>query len=324
MTYTRVEYISVYISFLMVFLATLLNPINLFHKMDRFGYLCRNSMIIAFLCTTGFMTTRCLQTRHLPLGNLYESLMFLSWGFSLLYLISDVRYRNRLSRAVLAPSAMLTHAFATSSLPQQMQYPTLLVPASQSHWLMTHVSATSISYITPLCGSLLAIVLLSLFYSDAGSSFVANLENKIKERISISPMNPCNNIWERIDVQNYSYLLIFNSQKCQLINCLDKWAYQMISLGFSLSTIGILSGAVWANEARGSYWSWDPKETWALVTRLIYAIYLHAKINGKQLGEGPALAASIGFFLVWICFLGVNLLGVGLHSYGWLAQRIEG
>nr|YP_010376806.1 cytochrome c heme attachment protein [Adiantum malesianum]UPV69570.1 cytochrome c heme attachment protein [Adiantum malesianum] len=316
MTYTRVEYLSVHISFLMVFLATLLNPVNLFHKMDRFGSLCRNSMIIAFLCTTGFMTTRCLQTRHLPLGNLYESLMFLSWGFSSLYLISDVRYQNRLSRAVLAPSAALTHAFATSSLPQEMQYPTLLVPASQSHWLMTHVSATSISYITSLCGSLLAIVLLSLFHSKESNSSVVKLENQIEKQIIISPINY--NIWKQVNAQRFYYLLIFNSQKCQLINCLDKWAYQTISLGFSLLTIGILSGAVWANEAWGSYWSWDPKETWALVTRLIYAIYLHSKVDEKQMGAGPAVTASMGFFLVWVCFLGVNLLGVGLHSYGWL------
>nr|YP_009548635.1 cytochrome c heme attachment protein [Adiantum aleuticum]AYW15610.1 cytochrome c heme attachment protein [Adiantum aleuticum] len=318
MTYTRVEYISVHISFLMLLLVTLSNPINLFYKVDRPDHFSKTSMTIAFPRTTGFTITRCLQTRHLPLGNLYESLMFLSWGFSMLYPISDVGDRNRLSRAVPAPSAMPTHAFATSSLPQQMQHSTSVVPALQSHRLMMHVSATSISYATLLCGSLLAIGLLTLFYSGIGSFSVVNLEHNFQKRISISPPNPCNNIRIQANVRSYSYLLLSNSRKCQLINCLDKWAYQTISLGFSLSTIGILSGAVWANEARGSYWSWDPKETWALVTRLIYATYLHAKIDEKQMGEGPAMAASMGFFSVWIRFLGVNLLGVGLHNYGWL------
>nr|YP_003934608.1 cytochrome c heme attachment protein [Myriopteris lindheimeri]ADL29828.1 cytochrome c heme attachment protein [Myriopteris lindheimeri] len=314
MTYTRVEYISVHISFLMLFFVTLSNFINLFYEIDRFDHFSKNSMTIASLCITGFTIIRCLQTRHLPLGNLYESLMFLSWGFSLLYSISNVGNKNGLSGAILAPSAMLTHAFATSSLPHKMQQSTLLVPASQSHWLMMHVSTTSISYATSLSGSLLAIVLLSLFYGEGDSYFVVNLEHNFKK--SISRLNSRTNI--KTDARNSLYLLLLNSRKCQLINYLDKWAYQTISLGFSLLTIGILSGAVWANEARGSYWSWDPKETWALVTRLIYATYLHTKINEKWMGEGPAAAASMGFFLVWIRFLGVNLLGVGLHSYGWL------
>nr|YP_009529330.1 cytochrome c heme attachment protein [Myriopteris covillei]AXX76373.1 cytochrome c heme attachment protein [Myriopteris covillei] len=314
MTYTRVEYISVHISFLMLFFVTLSNLINLFYEVDRFDHFSKNSMTIASLCITGFTIIRCLQTRHLPLGNLYESLMFLSWGFSLLYPISNVGNKNGLSGAILAPSAMLTHAFATSSLPHKMQQSTLLVPASQSHWLMMHVSTTSISYATSLSGSLLAIVLLSLFYGEVDSYFVVNLEHNFKK--NISRRNSRTNI--KTDARNSLYLLLLNSRKCQLINYLDKWAYQTISLGFSLLTIGILSGAVWANEARGSYWSWDPKETWALITRLIYATYLHTKINEKWMGEGPAAAASMGFFLVWIRFLGVNLLGVGLHSYGWL------
>nr|YP_009547432.1 cytochrome c heme attachment protein [Hemionitis subcordata]AYW15088.1 cytochrome c heme attachment protein [Hemionitis subcordata] len=313
MTYTRVEYISVHISFLMLFFVTLSNLINLFYEIDRFDHFSKNSMTMAFFRITGFMIIRYLQIRHLPLGNLYESLMFLSWGFSLLYPISNVEKKNGLSGAILAPGAMLTHAFATSSLPHKMQQSTLLVPASQSHWLMMHVSTTSISYVTSLCGSLLAIVLLSLFYSEVDS---VTLQHNFKK--SISRLNFRININRQANGQNSLYLLLLNSRKCQLINYLDKLAYQTITLGFSLLTIGILSGAVWANEARGSYWSWDPKETWALVTWLIYAIYLHTKINEKWMGEGPATAASMGFFLVWIRFLGVNLLGVGLHSYGWL------
>ncbi len=300
----------------MLFFVTLSNLINLFYEVDRFDHFSKNSMKIAFLRTTGFMIIRCLQTRHLPIGNLYESLMFLSWGFSLLYPISNIKNKNGLSGAVLAPSAMLIHAFATLSLPHKMQQSTWLVPASQSHWLMMHVSTTSISYATLLCGSLLAIVLLSLFYGERNSYFLVKLEHNLKK--NISERNSSTNFKRQVDAQNSLYVIFLNSRKCQIINYLDKWAYQTISLGFSLLTIGLLSGAVWANETRGSYWSWDPKETWALVTRLVYATYLHAKINDKWIGEGPAVAASMGFFLVWIRFLGVNLLGVGLHSYGWL------
>ena len=109
----------------------------------------------------------------------------------------------------------------------------------------------------------------------------------------------------------------FNYKKL-LINQLDYWSYRLISIGFPFLTIGILSGAVWANEAWGSYWSWDPKETWAMVTWIIFAIYLHMRIFKNSTGQQSALIASIGLVVVWSCYLGVNLLGKGLHSYGWL------
>uniref|UniRef100_A0A8S0XM50 Cytochrome c assembly protein domain-containing protein n=1 Tax=Spirodela intermedia TaxID=51605 RepID=A0A8S0XM50_SPIIN len=81
-------------------------------------------------------------------------------------------------------------------------------------------------------------------------------------------------------------------------------------------TIGILSGAVWANEAWGSYWNWDPKETWAFITWTIYAIYSHTRTTKNWQGVNSAIVASIGFLIIWICYFGVNLLGIGLHSYG--------
>ena len=100
---------------------------------------------------------------------------------------------------------------------------------------------------------------------------------------------------------------------------LDSLSYRILAFGFPLLTLGILSGAVWANEAWGSYWSWDPKETWAFITWLIYAFYLHTRLQYGWEGQKSAFVASFGFFIVWICYLGVNLLGKGLHSYGWLS-----
>ena len=97
----------------------------------------------------------------------------------------------------------------------------------------------------------------------------------------------------------------------------DNISYRLIGIGFLFLTIGILSGSVWANEAWGSYWSWDPKETWALITWIIFAIYLHIRLVKGWKGLKPAAIASFGFLIVWICYLGVNLLGKGLHSYGW-------
>ena len=105
-----------------------------------------------------------------------------------------------------------------------------------------------------------------------------------------------------------------------LAQTLDNLSYRTLGLGFPLLTIGILSGAVWANEAWGSYWSWDPKETWAFITWLVFAIYLHTRLTKGWKGTGPALIAAGGFVVVWVCYLGVNLLGTGLHSYGWFQR----
>jgi cytochrome c-type biogenesis protein CcsB len=107
-------------------------------------------------------------------------------------------------------------------------------------------------------------------------------------------------------------------KKWKLANTLDNLSYRILGIGFPFLTIGILSGAVWANEAWGSYWSWDPKETWAFLTWLIYAIYLHTRFTRGWQGQKPAIIASLGFVVVWLCFLGVNLIGEGLHSYGFL------
>jgi cytochrome c-type biogenesis protein CcsB len=101
-----------------------------------------------------------------------------------------------------------------------------------------------------------------------------------------------------------------------LLESVDNLSYRTISFGFPLLTIGIIAGAVWANEAWGSYWSWDPKETWALITWLVFASYLHARITKSWQGRKPAIIAALGFIVVWICYLGVNFLGKGLHTYG--------
>ena len=106
-----------------------------------------------------------------------------------------------------------------------------------------------------------------------------------------------------------------------LCDVLDNLSYRFLGLGFPLLTVGILSGAVWANAAWGSYWSWDPKETWALITWIVFALYLHARITKGWNGKRAAIIATVGFFVVWFCYLGVNLIGSGLHSYGWFINK---
>jgi cytochrome c-type biogenesis protein CcsB len=79
----------------------------------------------------------------------------------------------------------------------------------------------------------------------------------------------------------------------------------------------LISGAVWANEAWGSYWSWDPKETWALITWFVYATYLHSRLIAGKSEKEVAVVGASGFVVVCVCYIGINLWGVGLHSYGW-------
>nr|AYQ95236.1 heme attachment to plastid cytochrome c [Trochiscia hystrix] len=246
---------------------------------------------------------------HFPLSNLYESLIFLSWSLTCIHLILNIWTKNNFIAAITAPSPLFTYAFATFSLPKEMQEASSLIPALQSNWLMMHVTVMVLSYAALLFGSLMAIAYLIL-------SQEKNFEKK--NRISISNFASENN---NNNNNNNNILSNKNIEKFDdFLQILDNLSYRILGIGFPFLTIGILSGAVWANEAWGSYWSWDPKETWALITWFIFAIYLHTRLTKGWTGKKPAIIASLGFLTVWMCFLGVNLLGEGLHSYGWFQK----
>jgi cytochrome c-type biogenesis protein CcsB len=233
---------------------------------------------------------------YFPLSNLYESLIFLSWGISLLHLLIEFKTKSRLIGSISTPILFFLSGFSSLTLPTDMQKALPLVPSLQSNWLMMHVSMMMISYATLILGSLLSILYLAF-----------NVFNQKEKNISIKIENSQTIINPSI---NYS--------KLSLLQTIDIWSYRIIGLGFPFLTIGIISGAVWANEAWGSYWSWDPKETWALITWLVFAVYLHSRLLKGWQGEKAATIGSCGFFVIWICYLGVNFLGKGLHSYGWV------
>ena len=229
------------------------------------------------------LASRWLISGYFPLSNLYESLLFLSWCLLFILKLVESKTNSKIIGAVVLPIILLIISFATLVLPKPMQYSSPLVPSLQSNWLMMHVSMMMFSYSILILGSLLSILMLVL----------------IKTKNTNSSLN----------------FLVTNKN---LIINLDNWSYRTIGLGFPLLTIGIISGAVWANEAWGSYWSWDPKETWALITWLIFAAYIHARLSKGWSGEKVAILGSCGFFVVWVCYLGTNFLGQGLHSYGFL------
>jgi len=235
---------------------------------------------------------------YFPLSNLYESLIFLSWGISSIHLFVESKTKSRLIGSISTPILFFISGFSSLTLPTDMQKALPLVPSLQSNWLMMHVSMMMVSYATLIIGSLLSILYLAF-------NFFASKKKTTSTRVNSMSLD--STIIASVD---YS--------KLSLLQTVDTWSYRIIGLGFPFLTIGIISGAVWANEAWGSYWSWDPKETWALITWLVFAIYLHSRLLKGWQGEKAALVGSVGFFVIWICYLGVNFLGKGLHSYGWV------
>nr|YP_010530061.1 heme attachment to plastid cytochrome c [Ulva tepida]UXW92159.1 heme attachment to plastid cytochrome c [Ulva tepida] len=253
---------------------------------------------------------------------------------------SNNSFLNSIFGSILTPLILLLNTFANFSLPIELKTANALVPALKSNWLLMHVTVMILSYAALLCGCLFSIAYLIL-------TFVSNfLYNKNKKLLLLD---------NKLDSENYLYEnsssikkgdLIFNSSffdinktketefentnffnrkdfildnLVSLMLTLDNLSYRILGLGFPLLTMGLLSGAVWANQTWGSYWSWDPKETWALITWFIFAIYFHTRLSRGWNGFKSSLLASFGFIIIWICYLGVNLMGKGLHSYGFLS-----
>ena len=220
---------------------------------------------------------------------------------------------------LLLSIALFLYTFATWRLPDEMQTMTPLVPALQSNWLLMHVSIMLLSYSSLLAGSLCSMSYLFVFYflnspAELDSQILLSDQNKKNEVLNFDQISPMETSLKK---ENISSKIENSFLETKILTDLDQYSYQSLSFGFPLLTLGIISGAVWANEAWGSYWSWDPKETWAFITWLIFALYLHVRMNKGWAGVNAAWVATFGFFMVWICYLGVNLLGKGLHSYGW-------
>nr|QVX30127.1 cytochrome c heme attachment protein [Sweetia fruticosa] len=316
MIFSTLEHILTHISFSVVSIVFSIHLINLLiNEIVGLYDSSEKGIIITFFCITGLLVTRWLFSGHLPFSNLYESLIFLSWGFSIFHMVPYFKkHKNHLS-TIIAPSVIFTQAFATSSVLTEMHQSAILVPALQSHWLMMHVSMIILGYAALLCGSLLSVAILVITFREIIQIlvFTNNLSflNESFSFVEIKYMNMNDNV-----LRKTSFSSSRNYYKSQFIQQLDRCSYRIISLGFIFLTIGILSGAVWANETWGSYWNWDPKETWAFITWIIFAIYLHTRKKKKFEGVNSAIVASMGFLIIWICYFGINLLGIGLHSYG--------
>ena len=245
------------------------------------GTLSTSLLIIGLLIHSGGLVVRWLETHqtgygYVPLSNMYESLIFFSWTIVLIYLILEFKYQQKIIGVFITPFAFLAIAL-TSIIPGIDAKITPLMPALQSNWLTIHVTTCFFGY-----AAFAVSFGVSILY------IVRDREGSPKE--GASKWLPSTQI-------------------------LDEINYKSIVIGFPMLSLGIITGAAWANYAWGSYWSWDPKETWSLITWFVYAAFLHARLTRDWRGRKAAILSIVGFAAVLFTYFGVNYILSGLHSY---------
>lgn len=233
---------------------------------------------IALFANTMFLVARTLESKHAPFSNLYESMVFFIWVMVIGYLLMEFRYKTKVMGAFVISLAFLSMV-VTSLLPFRFQSVQPLNPALQSIWLEIHVFSTFIGY------------------AGFGISFGASLMYLLKH-------------WQEAKGLNLRLIEVFPE-----VSVLDELVYKAIAWGFPFLTAGVITGAVWASNAWGTYWSWDPKETWSLITWLIYAAFLHARITRGWRGKGAAYLSIVGFLAMAFLYWGVSFILPGLHAY---------
>jgi cytochrome c-type biogenesis protein CcsB len=245
------------------------------------GTISTGLLAVGLLLHSGGLVFRWVETHqtgygYVPLSNMYESLIFFSWTIVLVYLILEFKYRQKIIGVFVTPFAFLAIAL-TSIIPGIDAKIVPLVPALQSNWLAIHVITCFLGYAS--------------FAVSFGISILYLIQDKkagTKEE---------------------------GSRWLPSTSILDEINYKSIVIGFPMLSLGIVTGAAWANYAWGSYWSWDPKETWSLITWFVYAAFLHARFTKDWRGRKAAILSIVGFSAVLFTYFGVNYLISGLHSY---------
>jgi cytochrome c-type biogenesis protein CcsB len=220
---------------------------------------------------------------HIPVSNLYEVFILFSVITALLYLFYERRYHTRALGGfvllVITAAVLFQLWYAVERNAPEIQP---LVPALQSYWMKIHVPANFIGY-----GAFAMAAMIGVAYLIVA--------------------------WRHEKNPQSSWV-----QAMPSLNLMDDLMYKSIALGFAFFTVATILGALWAAEAWGGYWSWDPKETWALIVWLNYAAWLHMRMTKGWSGVPMAWWAIVGLFVTLFAFLGVNMFLSGLHSYGTL------
>jgi cytochrome c-type biogenesis protein CcsB len=272
-------------SFLVFIIASFAYVVNNFTSRENLkknlGYVGSLSLLLGFLMMTAAILIRWKLAQRPPFSNMYESLILFAWSIALIYLALELVYKIRIAGAIASLLAVV--AIAAASFFDETIEP--LVPALQSNWLTYHVLTCFVGYAAFAVSAAASVVYL-----------IMNAKNKTAAADEKS------------------------KDSREFIRTLQSFNYEAVRFGFLFLGIGIITGAVWANEAWGTYWSWDPKETWSFITWIIYAVMIHFKyVSGrfgiKDINTFNAICSIIGFFAVIFTYFGVNFLLSGLHSY---------
>jgi cytochrome c-type biogenesis protein CcsB len=263
------------ISFILYIISAFFYFAFLFSKRDGTARTGLTFAIAGLVIHSIALVMRTVESGHAPFTNMYESLSFLAWSSILAMVIIAVKYKFQ--KAVPYFLLIVIALMALASSPLMPKEATPLVPALQSYWLWLHVSVTLIG---------------EAFFAIAFITSIMYLVADAKEKKG---------------TQKKSGL---SSEK------LDSISYRCVAIGFPLFTLGgLVFGMVWAYKAWGSWWSWDPKETWSLITWFVFALYLHTRLVMGWKGRRSAYIAILGFLAALFTYFGVNYLLAGLHSY---------
>lgn len=269
---------------------------------------------------------------HIPVSNLYEVFILFSIITALLYLHYEARYRTRAMGGFVllvisaAIAFLLWYQFSRHAAQIEP-----LVPALKSYWMKMHVPANFIGYgsfaLAAMVGTLYLLIEYAgnrkplLGYSILGLTVVAAVIIGFLAKGVTGPIFGWSVLYGAITaLVMWAFGVLVMSPRVQeglpAREMLDDVMYKAIALGFAFFTIATVLGAMWASEAWGGYWSWDPKETWALIVWLNYAAWLHMRLTKGWRGAPMAWWALIGLGVTLFAFLGVNMFLSGLHSYG--------
>jgi len=252
---------------------------------------------VALVSTTMILITRSAEAGHAPFSNLYESMMLFVWAINIGYLVMEYRYRLKALGSFVMSIEFLA-MLSASMLPYRFKSAEPLNPALQSkwHWMESLLGRFGLERYA--IGWLdFHVFTIFIGYAAFAIAFGIGIVYLVKNR-SEARRGPGE-----------------SGGMLPKASLLDELGYRAIAWGFPFLSIGIVSGAVWANYAWGTYWSWDPKETWSLITWFIYAAYLHARITRGWKGRRAAYLAIAGFLAVIFLYWGVSFVLPGLHAY---------
>jgi cytochrome c-type biogenesis protein CcsB len=269
---------------------------------------------------------------HIPVSNLYEVFVLFCWLTALFYLYYEQHYATRSLGAfvMLVVSAAVGFLLWYTVIREAHEIQPL-VPALQSWWMKLHVPANFIGYGSFALSAMVAFAYLVKRHAGEASwlklsplfllGMVLCLEPVVFRKNPIEALSSYWAVYFGVAAIIVGGILLARrriAQRLPAFEVLDDVMYKSIAIGFAFFTIATILGAFWAAEAWGGYWSWDPKETWALIVWLNYAAWLHMRLMKGLRGPVAAWWGLTGLAVTSFAFLGVNMFLSGLHSYGTL------